>query len=66
MTTEWHTKIFERLLDYYTPEQADRWMAENHPQLDGLSADFVISKEGVEGYRKVSAIIDRRDADAYI
>lgn len=58
MTTEYHADIFERLMDFYTPEEADTWMGAPHPQLSGETPDAVIG-QGVEGYVRVSAILHR-------
>ena len=61
--TEEHTEVHERLLDYYTPSEADEWMSSPHPQLEGITPNSAIEGGNVAS---VLQILDRLDADAYL
>jgi len=56
-------RVKTRLLAFYTPEEADQWIALPHPQLDGLTASEAI-REG--RYSDVIAIINRLETGAFV
>lgn len=56
-------RIRDRLLAFYTPDEAERWMLEPHPQLDGETANnALLQGRSVE----VEAIIGRLEVLSYI
>lgn len=55
--------IFRRLMEYYEPDEADTWLNEPHPQLEGQTP---ISMIAAERGGEVGAVVDRLDADGYI
>ena len=62
---EYLADIYERLLDYYTSEEADLWLQSPHPQLDMKLPEDVIG-QNIEGYKQVSEVLNRLDSDNYI
>ena len=55
--------IQARLLEYYTPEEADMWLCSPHPQLEGRRPiDLLAVGEG----EAVHKVLDRLDADGYL
>lgn len=61
--TNEHAEIHERLLEYYTPGEADEWMSSPHPQLEGKTPNSVIESGDAAS---VDQILDRLDADAHL
>ena len=56
-------EVYERLLEFYEPEEATAWMKAPHPQLEGKSAIDVIA---TCGGRNVMDILDRLDSAGYL
>lgn len=56
-------RLRDRLAEYYTPEEADLWICNPHPQLEGQRPiDLMDRGESAA----VLAILDRLDSDAYL
>ncbi len=55
--------IVVRLGNYYTKEEADRWLNSPHPQLGGQTAAHLIA---IGQDNDVHAVLDRLEADGYL
>jgi len=56
-------EITNRLLKFYTLEEAFKWLHSPHPQLDGRTPVGAMADDRED---EVTAIIDRLEADAYL
>lgn len=54
-----YADLKKRLLQFYSPEEADRWMRSPHPQLEGRRAVD-------SGYYEVRRIIERLESGAFV
>ncbi len=55
--------IWDHLLEYYTEEEAYRWLCAQHPQLDG-AVPAVLLAQGREA--EVRRVLQRLDGDGYL
>lgn len=56
--------VLDRLLEYYSRDEAQQWMVLPHPQLEGQAPISVMKLNG--GPKLVNAILDRLDSDNYL
>lgn len=55
--------LYDRLLDYYTPDEIEVWMTSPHPQLSNATPRSLTRG----GYlNEVHQILDRLDAEGYL
>lgn len=56
-------ELFVRLLEFYEPDEAEKWMRSPHPQLENKTALSLIANGQSDA---VNQVILRLETDAYI
>lgn len=63
--TEWKP-LWDRLLEYYTEDEAVIWLTLPHPRLDGRIPAKMLAEQEQHSIDQLHRLLDALDADAYV